>query len=288
MMGKEAANLLIAKGAPLHDSIVKMASSLGELNGEQVRRMVEFANTSAYLALHDKAKQAGAGHSYPQFDLADPDQVLAELGAPGQEQEAPVDPAYLQAPAKQKLSTPALDAELEKLFLGENGERVKTAGLDFTHETGVSQIMTAKEDLSSLRYTLSSSAEKLDSLFKQAEADYYDTVKRHLLDGGSFADVARAAHEVTDTATIQETLVPFVARLFQEKVAQPEALYHQLRTLEKVAHREVDETHPLVTQFGAVVALRSEIDKVASALQDVDSQLAKVKGAIRQEFLGAR
>ena len=53
LMGKEASTLLLTKGVPLNESIAKMAASHHGFNAEQVKRVVEFANTSAYLAIHD-------------------------------------------------------------------------------------------------------------------------------------------------------------------------------------------------------------------------------------------
>lgn len=286
LMGKEAAMLLVDRGVPLNETIVKLSMMCPDINSEQVKRVIEFANTAVYLSLHEKNKTAGAEASYPQFTLADPKKVLEAISHSSKPAKlSSVDLSYGRAPEKQKISSPKLEAELEKLFVGTE----KKASLDFSPETVTEHILDTKDHLLSLKANLEHSGEQLDLLRKEAEAEYYDDVKRHLLEGGSFADVARGASEVFDDFDLmKEAMVPFVARLFKEKVAEPEALFHQLRSLDKVAHRVVDMEHPFVAGLGAVVALDAEIAKIATALEDVDASLARVKAAIREEFLGAR
>lgn len=283
LMGKEAATLLVEKGVPLHESISKLAGAESDINAEQVKRVVEFANTAAYLAFHDKNKMAAQESSYPQFELADTNRILGDLSNTGRPSAlSKVDIDYGRAPEKKKISTAKLESALEELFTGSS----KTASLDFTPETVTEHIMDTKHNLVSLKENLEHSGEQLDMLRKEAEAGYYDAIKRHLLDGGSFADVARGASEIFDDLDLlKEAMVPFVAKLLKEKVAQPEALFAQLQTLEKVAHRPVHEDHPFVAGLGAVVTLNEEITKVATALTEVDASLARVRQAIREEFL---
>jgi hypothetical protein len=289
LLGKEAADRLLTSGIPLQDSVMKIASESPDLNSEQIRRVVEFANTSAYLGFHDKAKSAGAGHSYPQFDLADADQVLDALGSATSLRlsRSIEDPSYCREVPRQKISNAKLEDELERMFLGDPSTREKTASLDFSYETGVHEIISKKEDLVSLKDNLTDSAQKLDLLLKQAEAEYYDAVKSHMLDGGSFADVARGASEVLEGEDLKEALVPVMSRLFQEKVAAPDEVYCQLSDLEKVAHRIVDQDHPFVKTFGAVVSFQHECEKVATAILTVEDQLQAVKQVIKEDLLAA-
>jgi len=281
LMGKEAANLLVEKSIPLNDSITKMAASLPEINSEQVRRVVEFANTASYLNYHEQHKTAGADSSYPQFDLADADVVLHNLSA-DHRPEASVDISYGRAPEKQKISTAKLETELETLFLGTE----KRASLDFTPETVVHHIMDAKDHLISLKNSLEHSGEQLDMLLKEAEASYYDDVKHHLLDGGSFADVVRGAMEIYgETDRLKEAMVPVLAQLLKEKVCSAKDLERVYPDLEKVASRIVDQEHPFVATAGAIASLREEIEKIATSLVEVDASLVRVKTAIREEFL---
>jgi vacuolar-type H+-ATPase subunit D/Vma8 len=286
MMGKEAAQLLVEKKRPLHDSIVKIAGRVPDINSEQVKRVVEFANTAAYLAIHERNKTAGAESSYPQFELADPQRVLSSLKIQAEPMKTTLhDVSYSAAPEKRKVSTVKREEALEELFLGEARERVKTAGLSFSYETGALQLMSAKEELNALKESLEHSGERFDLMLKEAQGEYYDLVKRYLLDEGSFADVMRCAMEVEEEQEkIASVMVPVIKQILIEKVATAEQLRGENADIEKVAHRIVDPTHPLVHVFGAVLSLQGEVEKVAAALEDVDLQIAKVTKAVKEEF----
>lgn len=289
LMGKQAAALLIEKNVPLLDGVVKIAAQHPDMNAEQVRRVVEFANTAAYLSFHEKNKTAGAEASYPQFKLADPELVLAKLGAATRvESETASDVSFQELPAQQSRSNAAREAALEELFLGKNREREKTSAMHSV-ESISSTIMDTKADLTALKESLEHSGERIQLLRKQAEADYYDSVKRHMLDGGTFTDVLRGAMEAgLGKDKTAEMLVPFLAQLYKEKVAEPKKTYQQVLDLTKVAHREVDASHPFVAGFSALATLVEEENKVASALEDIGAQLAAVQKTIKEEFIRAR
>lgn len=289
LMGKEAAALLIEKNVPLLDGVVKVASQHPDMNAEQVRRVVEFANTEAYLSFHQKNKTAGSESSYPQFKLADPELVLAKLGAASRPAtETETDVAFQALPAQQRASNAAREAALEALFLGENRERAKTAAAHITNDSAAHNILSAKSDLQDLKATLEHSGERIQLLRKQAEADYYDSMKRHVLDGGSMVDVLRAAAETgLEGEKIASVLTPFFSKLQEEKVCSKGAFSKEAMALGETIHREVDTEHPFVAGFAAVVSLVDEEEKVAGALEDVNAQLAKVQRAIKEEFLRA-
>lgn len=282
LMGKEAANLLIQKNVPMNESIAKMAGAYEDINQEQVSRVVEFANTAAYLSFHDKNKTAGSDSSYPQFELADAARVFQDLndGArPTRITQTDVD--YGRLPEKQKVSSAKTEAALEELF-----RPAHSPALDFSKESAVDDILGAKSDLVALKDSLEHSGEAFDLLYKDASALYYDEVKRHLLDGGSFADVLRGATETgTEPEKVASVLEPLMARLVEERVTTYEALADGTDDLTKVAHRVVDTTHPFVATFGALISYQKEMDKIAAALDEVDPQLAKVQAFIRETFL---
>jgi hypothetical protein len=286
MMGKEAASLLTEKSVPLNRSIAKLASGHADINAEQVKRIVEFANTSAYLTFHDRNKTASAESSYPQFDLADAGTIMASLNKTSEAKVIRIDSNYGRAPEKQKVSNDKTEAALAELFLGkEKSAKV----LDFSTDTVVDHIMSTKENLVSLKESLEGSASKLDMTSKQASEDYYGAIKDHLLEGGSFVDVIRGAHESGESGTkVASVMQPFIARLLMDKVAAPAKLHAQLNELEKVAHRVVDADHPFVAGYAAVSRLDAELDKVAMALEEVDASLVRINQAIREEFLATR
>ena len=286
LMGKQAANRYLDEGIPLNDGIVDLAGEHGDINADQVRRVVEFANKAAYLGLHDKAKTAGAKESYPQFALADAVAILGSLSAEASPIRTPsVDTDYSSSVEKRaSIEGVTADNLLADLF-----QMRKTSSEAQTRDSVVNEIVSVKEDLTSLRDHLTHTASQLDTLWKEAQEDYYDHVRRHLLNGGSFADVVASSRiPGVPQEKISAALQPFVVRLLQDKVASAPALREQVEGFEKVAHRILNEQHPLVTTFRAYVSLDQEIEKVAVGLGDVEVELGRVNSFLKEKFCGGK
>lgn len=294
-MGKQAANRLLNEKIQMNETISKLAAEHKDINGEQVKRICEYANSAVYLAKHDQSKTAGAGSSYPQFDLADPSRIIQEMsdGARPTVTTA-VDLEYSKLPEKAKTASMMKTAgaltdksrdEVLDLIFGSNPE--KTVELNYSRETVVKDIMDTKEDLVSMKENLGSQAENALMNLKEAQATYFADVKEHLLNGGAFAEVvvaAQAAEE--DKQKVAEALRPIIERLFVEKIASPDRLSDSLNdNLEKVAHRIVNDKHPFVSNFKAMISLSDEVEKVANAMWEIDAQLGRVQGFIKEKFL---
>jgi hypothetical protein len=283
LMGKQAANMFLDEGVALNETITKLAGAHEGINAEQVKRMVEFANQAVYLGLHDKAKTAGAKESYPQFELADAGRILQEMSTSASPvRTAQTDPDYGHSPSRhEKLAEATADNLLADLF-----KTKQAAAMEYSKDTVVSEIMGVKEDLTSLRDHLTHSASQLDVLHKEAQEDFYDRTKRHLLGGGSFSDIVAASRIPGEPQEkIAAALQPFVVRLMKEKVATPTQLRAQVEGFEKVAHRIVNEDHPLVTSFRAYLSANHEIEKVAVGLQDIEVELGRVNAFIRERLV---
>lgn len=285
MMGKQAANMLLNEKVPLNEAIAKLAGAHADINQEQVKRVCEFANNAVYLAKHDQNKTAGANSSYPSFALADPSRIIQEMSDGARPTVVTkTDIEYSKHPNRyEKVASVKSDALLSEMFGYE--EKIKTASPDFSHATGVNEVMEAKHSLQGLKDHLESAGEKFDMMLKEAQEEYYDLVKRHLLNEYDFADVMVAARSSgVEDAKIAGVMTPVVERLMKEKVANQKKLMGGVRNLEKVAHRVVNEQHPLVTSFRTVLSLEDEIAKVAAGLGQVDAELKGVDSLIRGQL----
>lgn len=284
LLGKQAANQYLDDKIPLNESIAKLAGAYPGINSEQVKRVVEFANTAVYLGIHDKAKTAGAESSYPQFELADSGRIVQDLSdGASPTRLTTVDVAYGRQPEKAKLSSATVDALLSDMF----GVKTAEAELDYTRESVVDDILGVKSDLTALKDHLTGAASQLDFMWKEASDQYYEKVKRHLLDGGTFTDVLAAARiPGLPQEKVAHVLRPVVTQLLKEKVASAELLKAQSNDLVKVAHRVLNEEHPLVTLFRSLLSIDDEIEKVACGLEDVDVELSRVNGFIQERLCG--
>lgn len=282
LMGKQAANRLLNEGLPLNETISKLAAAHADINGEQVKRVAEFANNAVYLAKHDQSKVAGADSSYPQFDVADPFRIMQNLsGGSRPTVVTSVDAEYSRMPERSKTASVESDDIIEQAFKVDMSKQIPS----FSKESAVAQVYEAKDSLVGLRSGLETHAENFTMTLKEAQAEFYDLVKRHMLNDGSFTDVVVAAQSSgTDKAKIAEGLRPVIERLLVEKVATPSKLSVR-DSLEKVAHRVVNEEHPLVVAFRSILSLDAELEKVAISLEEVDAQLVRVNDFIKEKFL---
>ena len=315
MMGKSAANTFIEKGVSLNESISKLAAAHDDISQEQVKRICEFANTAVYLAKHDMSKTAGSKESYPEFDLADPNRVIQDLSdgtkstittkvdadysrlpQKVKESKGPFDiePEYIGAMAatvpialigralmkkKASVESPA-ERALEELFMPKTAE-----DLDFSKQSAIDEVMAAKDQLNGLRHHLSVSGEQFDMMHKEASAEFYELSKRHMMDGGSFADIVKVAEATGAMASeINDVLTPVIKGLVKEKVASFDKLSSQMKDLEKVAHRSINPEHPMVRAAGAIVSANQEMDKIAHGLQGVEDGLRNVNSFIKEKL----
>ena len=287
VFGKQAANMYLDDGVALNEAVVKVASAHDDISPEQVKRIVEFANTATYLALHDKNKTSGAKTSYPQFALADPGRVIQDMSDGARPTViTPVDREYGLQPEKEKISSvdDPREAALAEMF---GVTKEKTAEIDFSKQTAIDEVFAAKDMLVGLRDNLCHSAEQFDLMQKEAEAEFYDRAKRGYLAGGSVGDIFKAV-EATGAGqdTINEVLLPVVTGFMKEKVSTAEKMKGELQGLEKLAHRIVDPFHPMVKAAGTIISCGIEKEKIAAGLEQVDAELERISVFIK-ENLGA-
>lgn len=278
MMGKQAANMFLDQGIALNDGIAKLAAEHKEVSAEQVKRIVEFANTAVYLARHDQSKTAGAEHSYPQFDLADAGRIIQDLsdGArPTVVTKTDID--YSRQSKKEKVSSAQTEEALTELF------KVASSEKDYSRESIVHAVMAAKESLISLKDNLQDRYNQHEALFKEATADFYDQMKRHVLDGGSFGE-AYAALKAGVGESVHSYMEPIVKGLIQEKVASYQDLKAQFASAEKLAHRVVNPDHPLLHSFSAMSMAGEELQKVSYSLTEIDTELDTVQEFIKKAY----
>lgn len=285
VMGKQAAAGLTSNGTPLARGIAKIASQNPGMTNEQIKRVCEAANTAVYLDMHEK--RAGAESSYPQFELADPVEVIRTLDrAANPVKTAEVDSSYARPPERKQLFSNSQSMSLLAEMFGQE-KNASAAPVD--PEFAARQAVRAQQDLEDLRGKIRYDIEANDIMLKEASASYYDTVKRHLLDGHSFSGVMAAARSTgADTEKIAGVVRPLVTALLAGKVASADSLHAGVLNLEKIAHRVVNDKHPLVSSFGAVLGFQSEIEKLASSLAEVEGELSKITAVVRERYHAAR
>ncbi len=289
LMGKQACNLYIQDKIGLNESLSKMAEEHNNINQEQIKRICEFANNSTYLALHDKNKTAGLRVSYPEFDVADPSRVIQNLSDGAESTTVTqIDADYSRLPSKkQKLSSVHSDALLAELFLTKTAQ--DRAELDYTRDSIVNEVMATKYQLTALRSNLCHANEQFDLMLKEAQADFYELAKRHCMDGGSVADLYKAAEATgASEGEVWDVIKPIILTLSNEdKVKVASQVKEELNSIKKLAHRVINSEHPMIKAAGAIIAAGRELKTISDSLLNVENGLDRVNDFI-QERLSAR
>lgn len=75
-LAKRASDMFLHQDTPLRDAVVKVASEYPGISQEQVKRVVEMANSTSYQRLFEKNASKNI-----HFDIADPSEVLRQLNS---------------------------------------------------------------------------------------------------------------------------------------------------------------------------------------------------------------
>jgi len=280
MLGKRAAARHIDGRESLNDSIVELAGEHPDLTREHVKRIVEEANSEVYLHKHAMAEKSGASASAPHFHLANFDEIVSRLDSP---EEVKTSSAWKYSgsppPPTDPFSKLASDRS-EAAFREGFGEL--TEELDVSKEGLIGNVFARKTELTGLKEHLAHAANEFELTLERANDDYYDAVKRHVLGGGSFAEVVTAAQSVgLGAEKTAEVLWPYGQRLVQERVTTLDDIQEDLTGLKKLAHRVINEQHPLVQRFGEISVCQMELEKIAAITEDIDESLKQVEEFIK-------
>lgn len=253
----------------LTSAVVETVKHAG-LSAEQVRRVVEFANTDAYLS---EFKKEGMPHKVIDFGdggPADPSTVLQELNVG--EMASPSDSGvsdYAGPPGMAKAAS-AAEEDLAALF-------GKTASAQqYPAHNPYSEVLDLRDKLAGAYDHLTSELSGLELMYADLAERLYQGVKQASLGGHSLGEVVQAWGEVVPSVEHVKVAVAYVTpRLLAEEVFYSKE--GVARSFEKTAGaRHVNPAHPLVVDFGEycevldkLAELRATRDEVHAAHQEL-------------------
>lgn len=216
---------------------VKKAS----LSPEQVKRVVEFANTDAFL--HEFRKE-GAGHRVVEFEggPADPSDILKDLNDGGGGtvfDRGTLD--YHAPPADTKIASAHAEAGLDQMF------EVKEAALPFSEPLG--DAMDMRDKLAAGVDHLTSELIGLEGMYEDLCDRVYFQVKQASLNGSGLGDIA----QVMSAGAPSPEYIKCAFQMITPRLIKDE-VYHSLDqclvSMDKTASATIVNTrHPLVTEM---------------------------------------
>lgn len=280
LLGKRAAALYAQGSCPLTQAVVETVKHAG-LGPEQVRRVAEFANVSAYL---DEFKKMGSDHRYVQFQggPADVPTILRDLNDGGGGTVFDRGLADYSRPPPEKVAE-------ARTFTGDDGLD-KTASLDFNPtETAFEQMWQTEGQplpyadplkdaydlytkLADARQQVGYEMSVLEGAFRELGDFLFSRVKQASLEGIPLGHVVQAWSSITDNPDlVKSAFLVLTPRLLDDQVFGSRDSIAESLQKTAGAGAFVDPSHELVGSFREFCqtlnklaesrALRAELDQ---------------------------
>jgi hypothetical protein len=277
-MGKRAAAMYGKQGTPLTEAVVSIVKE-ARLAPEQVKRVCEFANTSAYL---DEFEKAGEVRNV-EFTggLADPGAVLKELNDGSSPAVHQVDGDY--APPSGSYKTASADTSLLAEAFGAAGSLEKTASAERSHfskENPVEEVNDLRVTMEGARSHLMSKLSSSEMLFTEIKTLLKEAAADAVLEGVPMGDIVRAWSNYGDANQIKEATVMCRDYLRERKILGAEQF---AESLTKTASQGVisNPQHPLVDNFLMFTKVAFEHAKLEEAVRMLGERLGDVQSTLR-------
>lgn len=284
-LGKKAAARYAECGQPLTESAAGVIKESGlRLAPEQIKRVVEFTNTSAFLSEFEKAGQV----RNVTFDggPADPGAVIRDLNDGSVPAINQVQSSDYSPPSGHYKLAGAGETALQEAF-GVGMDKTASVVADVDHEAH----FNASDEINALRVRLEGTREHFMSKLSSSEVLLHDvrgdlckTAAQEILHGSSsLGDIARAWSSFTPSASFLKEAMVMVGQHLVDKGLSQKELGTSLTKTAQVGIIPNSE-HPVIEQFIAFVKVASEHGKLEEAVKIVDEQLEEVNGKLRSSI----
>lgn len=278
VLGKKAA---ARWGAGEHKTLTEAVTETvkqAQLSPEQVKRVIEFANTSAYLEQFGKE---GSTHRVVDFPggPADPSEILKDLndGGGGTVFDRGTGD-YDAPPSAHKISSAKAEEELFQM-LAKSASAEGPAQLPFENPHG--EVIELKDKLAGAADHLQSQISGLEVMYADLGDRVYHQVKQAALSGISLGEVVQAWQTVApseDHIKVAFTLI--TPRLLREGVFH--GVEQMTASVDKTAGaRAVNPEHPLVVEFGEFCEALSKLAELRGARTEIRAHLANLQNYIK-------
>lgn len=272
VLGKSAsARYRTGRADTLSDAVVETVKN-GGLSPEQVQRVIEFANTDAFL--YDFKKE-GAGHRVVNIagGPANPSDVFKDLndGGGGTVFDRGVSD-YNHPPKTKKASVePRVEQAFEQVFAARNPE------YPFVDPLAEAYDMQCK--LAAAEENMTSELSLLEGMFCDLGERLYKHVKEAALTGSSLGEVVSVL-SAAENATTEHVKVAFsmLSPLLVKEQVFPNGTA-VIRSLEKLGSqtRIVNDRHPLVVVFDEFCQTLSKLAQIRAGREQISEGLGQIK-----------
>jgi len=282
MMGKRAAALYRDSGLDLSNAVVEIVKE-ARLAPEQVKRVCEFANTTAYL---DEFEKAGSVRNVTfEGGPADPGRILRDLNDGSSPAIQHVESSDYATPVGSYKTAGKSMSKIAAAFGVPEGSMEKTAEAvnhHSLHANPVEDVYDLKLALEATRQDLLSKLATSGVIYGDVSNDLCSAVVEEVRSGTSLGDVARACASFTDDVPLHKQAMVVIGEYLRDtKVMSPGALGDSLR---KVASAGVipDPKHPVIERFVAFTKVADGHRRLQMGVNVVDEELSKVNQKLKE------
>lgn len=272
--GKHAADQY-ANGsqATLNEAVVETIKSAG-LAPEQVRRVVEFANTQAFLT---EFKKEGTANKYVVFDggPAEFNTVIQDLNDGGGG--TVFDTGHFDYSHTPNVSKTASSLGMHKTASAQNeADAILAEAFSVDRQASplpfanpMQEVYELRDKLASVRDACTSQINTLEIDLQAVSVDMYQFVKQAALEGVSLGSIVQSWHEALDPdpELVKAAFAFLSPRLQQEVYGSWDKLGASIQKTAG-AHVRVNENHPLVVSFSVYSDMMNKLAELRAAQQD--------------------
>jgi hypothetical protein len=279
VLGKHAAARWAAgREKTLGNAVVSTVKTAG-LSPEQVKRVVEFANTAAYLT---DFKKEGSLHRVVDFGaggLADPSAVIQDLNDGGGGSSYDTGSLEYNHPPPQTKTASAWDeASFEQMFA--------SSGQEYPEVNPLGDVLTLRDKLASSYETSTSMLSSLEVMYEDLSTHIFNQVKQAALSGHALSEIAQIWQQCAPSdehvkVAFQVVMDPLVDNgVFQNHAAVAQSLSkHSSVGL-------VNPDHPLVTHFKDFCDVLSKMAEAREEQQQYGEGVARLTSFLKEAATG--
>lgn len=274
VLGKKAAAAWCeGRVSTLNDAVVGVVKHAG-LSPEQVKRVVEFTNTEAFLT---GFKKEGANHKVVDFGAdgpASPSAVLQDLNDGGGGSVFDSGTGDYHQPPAEKTALAEDDQALAAMFA--------SSGESYPEHNPLSNTMELRDKLAQAYETATSELSTLENMFGDLRGQMFFHVKQACLGGHALSEVI----EIWQQRAPSEEHVKVAFRAIADELVDNGVFFNHeelASSLQKVAQvGTVNEAHPLVSSFTDFCQVLSKLAEVRETQQETGEGLARVTAFLKE------
>lgn len=275
VLGKRAAALWSeGRAKNLSEAVVNTVKTAG-LSPEQVKRVVEFANTSAYLSEFHKEGSPSRVVDFGHGGLADPSAVLQDLndgGGGSTYDSGSYD--YHSPPSSTKTASADDEAAYAQMFA--------SSGQEYPEANPLGEVIDLRDKLSSAYETATAVLSSLEVAYGDLSTRVFEHVKQAALAGHTLAEVVQVWQQV---APSEEHVKVAFTDVMPELVANGVFRSHEDVAESLLKHASVgvvDPTHPLVTDFREYCEVLSKLAETREAQTEYGEGMARLTAFLKE------